>query len=71
MTEIKARYFRYFRQSRFIPGVLKLEQSIFRTKIAYLAANSSSTGNGTYHFHTSRTYSGKGVRIKEAPPEEA
>ena len=23
------------------------------------------------YFHTSRTYSGKGVRIKEAPPEEA
>ncbi len=39
MTEIKARYFRYFRQSRFIPGVLKLEQSIFRTKNAYLYYN--------------------------------
>ena len=41
MTEIKARYFRYFRQSRFIPGVLKLEQSIFRTK--------------TFHYHIEYT----------------
>ena len=36
MTEIKARYFHYFRKSRFIPVVLKLKQSIFRTKLAYL-----------------------------------